>query len=435
MSAATRIEHDFLGAVEVPASRYYGAHTARANENFPVSGIPVGGLRPFLTALAQVKIAAARANFDEGGISGEKRDAIVQACREIIDGRFAEEFTVDVFQGGAGTSTNMNVNEVVASRASELLGGSRGPDRLVHPNDDVNRSQSTNDAYATAARLSLVPAIRKLAASLKKLGDAFADKAAEFDGVDKLGRTQLRDAVRMTLGQEFRAFSVAVLAQHRIVADSEAAFHAVNIGGTAIGTGIAATDDYRARVLAYLGEETGLPLVRADDLLAASWDMSAFALLTGKIRGAALTVSKIANDLRLLSSGPQGGIGEIVLPTLQAGSSLMPGKSNPVAAEAVSQAFFFVCGLDTTVTKAAEAGQLQLNAMAPVIVYSTHFAAEILGNAVAILADKCVRGIVCDRSRCLRHLEASTAFATDLVATIGYDAATRVVREHIAKAV
>ncbi|RVI61366.1 aspartate ammonia-lyase [Sinorhizobium meliloti] len=432
MSNDTRIEHDPLGPVSVPADRYYGAQTARALANFPISGIPIKSIPSVIQALAHVKMAAAQANCEEGLLPSEKRDAIVLACQEVLAGKHDQEFVVDVFQGGAGTSTNMNMNEILANRASELLGGVRGEGRLVHPNDDVNRSQSTNDAYATAVRLSVIPASRQLRQALVVLVDALNAKAAAFATVRKLGRTQLQDAVPMMLGQEFGAFATTILEDCDRLTETERLFLEVNLGGTAIGSGVAATLQYRERVLEHLRHNIGLRLVGSNDLYEASWDMGAFMLHMGLLKRTAAKLSKIANDFRLLSSGPRGGLGEILLPALQPGSSLMPGKVNPVAAEALNQVCFYVYGMDTTVGMAAEAGQLQLNAMEPVIVYSIHNAMGLLRNAVLAFAKNCVEGVQADAARCETNLTGSTAFATELVATIGYEAAAKIVKEKLA---
>ncbi|WP_041678996.1 aspartate ammonia-lyase [Rhizobium etli] len=432
MSIDNRIEHDPLGSVSVPSNRYYGAQTARAIDNFPISGITLKSMPWVIQALARVKMAAAQANCEEGLLSSAKRDAILQACHEVLSGMHDDEFLVDVFQGGAGTSTNMNMNEVLANRASELLGGGRGEGRLVHPNDDVNRSQSTNDAYATAVRLSMIPASRQLRDALAILAAALNAKAEEFAEIRKLGRTQLQDAVPMTLGHEFAAFASTVLEDCDRLRETERLFLEVNLGGTAIGTGIAATSSYRAGVLEHLSRNSGLPVVRSKDLFEASWDMGAFMLHMGLLKRIAAKLSKIANDFRLLASGPRGGIGEIVLPALQPGSSLMPGKVNPVAAEALNQVCFYVYGLDTTVGMAAEAGQLQLNAMEPIIVFSSHNAMELLRKAVVAFTKTCVEGVQANVSKCEANLMSSTAFATELVTSMGYEAAAKVVKEKLA---
>ncbi|PVE21054.1 aspartate ammonia-lyase [Microvirga sp. KLBC 81] len=433
MTVDHRIESDPLGPVSVPSDRYYGAQTARAIANFPISGITIKRLPLVIQALAHVKMAAARANCEEGYLSPEKRDAIVQACQEVLAGKQDEEFLVDVFQGGAGTSTNMNMNEVLANRASELLGGVRGEGRLVHPNDDVNRSQSTNDAYATAVRLSIIPASRNLRDALAGLAAALNSKADEFVSIRKLGRTQLQDAVAMTLGQEFAAFATTILEDCDRLKETERLFLEVNLGGTAIGTGVGATPSYRARALEHLARDTGLPVVGSKDLFEASWDMGAFMLQMSMIKRTAAKLSKIANDFRLLSSGPRGGIGEIILPTLQPGSSLMPGKVNPVAAEALNQVCFYVYGLETTVAMAAEAGQLQLNAMEPVIIFSIHQSMELLCNAAKAFTTTCVVGVKANTARCESNLASSTAFATELVNSIGYEAAAKIVKDTLAQ--
>ncbi|MBY3447111.1 aspartate ammonia-lyase [Rhizobium laguerreae] len=432
MSNHTRIEHDPLGPVSVPSERYYGAQTARALANFPISGIPIKTMPSVIQALAHVKMAAAQANCDEGLLPNEKRDAIVLACQEVLAGKHDDEFLVDVFQGGAGTSTNMNMNEVLANRASELLGGVRGEGRLVHPNDDVNRCQSTNDAYATAVRLSVIPASRQLRDALADLATALNCKAKEFADIRKLGRTQLQDAVPMTLGQEFAAFATTLLEDCDRLDETERLFLEVNLGGTAIGTGVAATPSYRQRAIENLSRNMQLPVVGSKDLLEASWDMGAFMLHMGLLKRTAAKLSKIANDFRLLSSGPRGGIGEIVLPSLQPGSSLMPGKVNPVAAEALNQVCFYVYGMDTTVGMAAEAGQLQLNAMEPVIIFSIHNAMELLKQAIGTFRRTCVEGVQANAARCEANLQNSTAFATELVTSIGYEAAAKIVKARLA---
>lgn len=426
-----RVERDTLGNVDVPSGRYYGAQTARAVVNFPISGITIASLPHLIRSLAQVKIAAAMANFDEGHLSREKHEAIITACREVIDGSFSEEFVVDVFQGGAGTSTNMNMNEVIANRASELLGGRRGDYRTVHPNDDVNRSQSTNDAYATAIRLATVVAGRELQDNLRSVSEALRRKANEFAAIQKLGRTQLQDAVPMTLGQEFGAFATTISEDCERLRQMEGLLLEVNLGGTAIGTSIAAGVLYRSRVLDYLREVTQLEVVAAPDLIEASWDVGAFMLYAAMLKRTAAKLSKISNDLRLLSSGPRGGFGEMRLPALQPGSSLMPGKINPVAAEALNQVCFYVYGLETTVSMAAQAGQLQLNAMEPIIAYSIHHALHLLSQATKSFVRTCVDGIEPDVERCGALLKHSTAFATELIGSVGYEAATKLVKDQL----
>ncbi len=428
-SAAYRIERDSLGDVFVPVERYFGAQTARAVSNFTISGRSISELPHLIRALAYVKIAAALANTGAEGLSQKKRDAIIAACQQVIEGRLDNEFVVDVLQGGAGTSTNMNMNEVVANRANELLGGAKGEYTLVHPIDDVNRCQSTNDAYATAVRLSIYAMNQELMAALETLADAFGSKASQFSDIAKLGRTQLQDAVPMTLGQEFSAYATTTREDVARLKEIQRFFLEINLGGTAIGTGIAASDVYRRSVVQHLREVTGLNVLSAENLIEATWDMGAFVLYSGMLKRVASKLSKIANDLRLLSSGPRGGLGELILPQRQPGSSLMPGKVNPVAAEALNQVCFMVYGLDLTVGMAAEAGQLQLNAMEPVIVFSLHQAGKLLTQCISNFVETCVVGIEANIDRCRENLETSMALATALVPYVGYDKATELAKE------
>lgn len=373
-----------------------------------------------LIALAEVKRAAAQANFAIGELDADRAMAIVQACDEIIAGSWHGEFVVDVLQGGAGTSTNMNMNEVVANRALMLLGHEHGQYDRLNPNDHVNRSQSTNDAYATAVRLSVYSKNRRLVQALADLENAFRSKAEEFGTIPKLGRTQLQDAVPMTLGQEFDAFA-ATIGEDRLRADEIGdLFLEVNLGGTAIGTGIGANPAYSERVLDCLRNSTGLKIVQASNLFEATWDMGAFVLYSGLLKRIAVKISKIASDLRLLASGPRGGLGEIKLPDRQPGSSLMPGKVNPVIPEAINQVAYRVFGADTTITFAADAGQLQLNAFEPIIAWSLHEAIDLLTAGMDVLANNCVSDISANPEACQDNLVRSTALATALVPQIGY---------------
>lgn len=426
-AATIRTELDPLGFVDVPADRLYGAQTERARRNFPLSGVTIAAMPELIVALAQVKQAVARVNRRVGDVPADVADAIIAACSELLTGRHHEHFPVDACQGGAGTSTNMNVNEVIANRADELLGQPRGS-LAVNPNDHVNRNQSTNDAYATAVRLAVHALNDRLCAGLTALADAMDERAAAFAGVVKLGRTQLQDAVPMTLGQEFAAFATTLREDIQRAGESAALMLEVNLGGTAIGTGIAASPGYRAAICAELAEVTGKPVVPAANLIEATWDMGAFVLYSGMLKRVAAKLCKIANDLRLLSSGPFGGIGEIRLPARQPGSSLMPGKVNPVIPEAVNAAAFRVFGLDVTVGFAAQAGQLQLNAFEPLIFWSIHEAVHLLANAMETLARECVAGIAADETRCRENVTRSTAFATELVPLIGYARAAAVAR-------
>jgi aspartate ammonia-lyase len=432
-STPLRMEHDSLGEIAVPSERLYGAQTARAIQNFPVSGRTLATLPELIRALAMVKIAAARANAAVGDLSYAKSDAIIKAAEEVLSGAHWEEFAVDVFQGGAGTSTNMNMNEVLANRAEEILGGRRGEYRIIHPNDHVNKSQSTNDAYATAARLAIHFAGQNLKVSLAALGDAFHRKAEAFAQIRKLGRTQMQDAVPMTLGQEFAAFATTVREDVQRLAEIESYLLEVNLGGTAIGTGVAASAGYRQRVVSELKAVTGVAIVPAENLIEATWDMGAFVLYASMLKRIASKLSKIGNDLRLLSSGPRGGIGEIKLPPLQPGSSIMPGKVNPVAPELISQVAFYVYGVDTMVGMAAEAGQLQLNYAEPLIVHSLTNAVTYMGNAIDAFIRTCVDGIEADEERCADNLGRSTALATALVPIIGYEAAAKLAKRALAE--
>ncbi|WP_082012030.1 MULTISPECIES: aspartate ammonia-lyase [unclassified Rhizobium] len=427
-----RREHDSLGDVDVDIDAYYGAQTARAMSNFQISGIPISYYPVFIRALAHVKKAAALANCELGDLDGSKAAAIAKACDEIAAGMFADQFMIDMFQGGAGTSTNMNMNEVVANRALEHLGFDKGRFDILHPNNDVNLSQSTNDVYPTAIRLALLLSYRELSSSIDGLSSAFEAKANEFKDILKLGRTQLQDAVPMTLGQEFKAFAVTLREDILRLYDAARLLREVNLGGTAIGTGITADPRYATVVIPKLAEVSGVELVPAADFIEACWDTGAFVLFSGTLKRTAVKLSKISNDLRLLSSGPRGGIGEINLPPMQPGSSIMPGKVNPVIPEVVNQVAFQVIGADLVVTLAAEAGQLQLNAMEPVIVFNLLLSIALLTNAIDTLRTKCVVGITADEDRCRQHLEAGTALATALTSVIGYEASASLAKEILA---
>jgi len=424
-----RLEADSIGQVAVPATAYYGAQTSRAITNFRISGIPIGHYPLFIKALALVKRAAATANFQLGDLSEAKKNAIVRACDDVAAGDLADQFTLDVFQGGAGTSTNMNVNEVLANRALEHMGLPKGRFDVIHPNNDVNLSQSTNDVYPTAIRLALLLSYRQLSEGLEQLAAAFSAKASEFETIVKLGRTQLQDAVPMTLGQEFMAFAVTLREDVDRLEDAARLLQEVNLGGTAIGTGITADPRYAALAVTELSRISGMPLRPATDLIEACWDTGAFVLFSGTLKRTAVKLSKIANDLRLLSSGPRGGFGEISLPPMQPGSSIMPGKVNPVIPEVVNQVAFQVIGADLVVTLAAEAGQLQLNAFEPVIVFNLLQSMMLMTNVVSTLAEKCVVGIVANGDRCRQNLEAGTALATALTSLIGYERAAQLAKQ------
>ncbi|NTJ44505.1 aspartate ammonia-lyase [Agrobacterium larrymoorei] len=427
-----RNEKDLLGIKGIPAEAYWGVHTARAAENFQISGTTIGRYPYLIRGLTFVKEAAAKANHELGLLDLERLNAIIQACREIRDGALHEQFIVDVIQGGAGTSTNMNANEVIANRALEILGHSKGDYGRLHPNDHVNLSQSTNDAYPTAINIALIESIDELAASMLVLQDSFERKAKQFDGVLKVGRTQLQDAVPMTLGQEFRTFAVMIGEDRARLIESAALLHEINLGATAIGTGLNAPAGYAQLACQYLVQLTGRPLVTAADLIEATQDPGAFVHLSGVLKRVAVKLSKTCNDLRLLSSGPRAGIGEINLPPVQAGSSIMPGKVNPVIPEVVNQVAFAVIGNDITVTMAAEGGQLQLNAFEPIIVRSLSESISQLSAACRTLAERCVDGITANIDIMARRLEESIGLATALNPLIGYYAATEVAQEALA---
>ena len=427
--ATLRLEEDSLGDVDVPIAALWGAQTERARNNFVISGVTMGEFPTLVAALAMVKQAAARANVEAGVLDRDKADLIEAACVKLVNGEHLDAFPIDMIQGGAGTSANMNANEVIANLANTIAGRARGDYAFMHPNDHVNRSQSTNDVYPSAVKLSLVAASRPLEAGLAGLADRFETCAGTFADIFKLGRTQLQDAVPMTLGQEFRAFAATLSKDVEALRAVIPQLYELNLGGTAIGTGLNAPAGYAQAAIAELRTITGLPLHTADDLIEASWDMGAFLSLSAMLRRIATKLSKIANDLRLLSSGPRGGLGEIHLPEMQPGSSIMPGKVNPVIPEVVNQVCFQVIGNDVAVTLAAEAGQLQLNAMEPLIAYNLHWSLQLLVRAVAVFDERCVSGIVPDPARCRAHLDASVVSVTALVPIIGYAASAKLAKD------
>jgi aspartate ammonia-lyase len=425
----TRTEHDLLGDRAVPADAYWGIHTLRALENFPISGVAISLYPEFVDALVEVKQAAALANHELGLLDRERRDAIVEACREIRGGALHDQFVVDVVQGGAGTSTNMNANEVVCNRALEILGHARGDYAKLHPLDHVNASQSTNDAYPTALRIALHHLARALIAELDSLRQAFSAKAEEFKDDLKMGRTQLQDAVPMTLGQEFHAWATMLDEDGKRLVEAQELVCEINMGATAIGTGINADPEYAALVCRKLSEITGIDLLVAPDLVEATQDAGAYVQLSGVLKRVATKLSKICNDLRLLSSGPRAGLGEITLPPMAAGSSIMPGKVNPVIPEVVNQIAYIVIGNDVTVTFAAEAGQLQLNAFEPVIARCLFQDLTYLAAGCRTLRERCVAGIVANRERMREQVETSAGVATALNPWIGYANASSVASE------
>jgi aspartate ammonia-lyase len=433
-SAETRREHDLLGEANVPMSAYWGIHSQRAVANFPITGVPVGHFPDLVRALALVKLAACRANKRLGHLPAAKAAAIERACLLIAEeGCFHDQFVVDAIQGGAGTSTNMNANEVIANVALEVMGHPRGTYTALHPNDDVNMAQSTNDAYPTALRLAIIFAIQPLARALDDLAFAFKTKSVDFADVLKMGRTQLQDAVPMTVGQEFDAFHVTLKEDVARLSEIGGLFREISLGATAIGTGINADPRYATLAVEELARASRQPLVPAANLIEATSDMGAFVLFSGLLKRIAVKLSKICNDLRLLSSGPRTGIGELRLPAVQAGSSIMPGKVNPVIPEVVNQVAFLVIGHDLTVTMCAEGGQLQLNAFEPTIGYCVLNSLRMLTAAVETLRTRCVEGIEVDRERCESLVRGSIGLVTALVPALGYEASSRVARRALAE--
>lgn len=427
-----RQESDFIGVKTIPPAAYWGVHTARALENFPITGHSVAQMPELIRALAYVKKAAAHANLQLGAINSVQASAIAQACDDLIAGQLHDQFVVDVIQGGAGTSTNMNANEVIANRALEHLGLPKGRYDVVHPNDHVNASQSTNDAYPTALKLSTWFGIQELLAALAGLRGAFEAKAHEFTAILKIGRTQLQDAVPMTLGQEFSAFASMVADDEKRLRESAYLMTEVNLGGTAIGTGINAPVGYVALVIPKLAELSGVPVTVATDMIAATADTGAFVDISGILKRIASKLSKISNDLRLLSSGPQAGVGDIKLPARQAGSSIMPGKVNPVIPEVMNQVCFEVIGNDVAITMAAEAGQMQLNAFEPLMAWALHKSLTHLARACQTLQVNCVEGIEANHPLLALRIAESITLVTALNPLIGYEKSASIAKAAMA---
>ena len=424
---ATRSERDALGERTVPAEAYFGIHTVRAMENFPISG-----LRPhpaLIVATAQVKLAAARANVALGRLSSTVGNAIVAAAREVAGGRWHDQFVVDVYQAGAGTSHNMNANEVLANRALEHLGEPRGRYAVVHPNDHVNMGQSTNDVFPTAMRIATLARMHSLLQALDGLENALRERARHFDGVVKAGRTHLQDAVPIRLGQEIGGYATAIAANLTMIGDTRQALRSLGLGGTAVGTGMNTHPDYRRLVIAGLAELTGESLVAAPDPFDAMQSMRPFAAVSGALRTLCLDLIRICNDLRLLASGPRTGLAEISLPAVQAGSSIMPGKVNPVMAEMLTMVCFQVIGNDAAVAMAAQAGQLELNVMMPILAHALLQSLDILAHAIAVFTSRCVAGMQADVERCRRYAEETIALVTALSPRIGYDRAAALAKE------
>ncbi|HUL69328.1 MAG TPA: aspartate ammonia-lyase [Gemmatimonadales bacterium] len=427
---STRLERDPLGEKAVPADALYGIQTLRARENFPVSGLPP--LPAFVDAVIWIKRSAALTHKETGRLEARLADAIVKAADEVLGGRYRDQFVVDVYQAGAGTSHNMNCNEVLANRANELLGGARGTYTPVHPNDHVNMAQSTNDVIPSATRLAALATLPSLLAALKTLSEACLEKGRQFDSIIKSGRTHLQDATPIRLGQEFTAYGHTVARHSEKLAQAADWLRDLGIGGTAVGTGLNAEPRYPALMVKYLRQITGLDLREGRDRVQLMQSMGDAATFSGALRAYALDLNKIANDLRLLASGPRTGFNEILLPAVQPGSSIMPGKVNPSIAEMVNQVCYQVLGLDTTVAMAAEAGQLELNVMMPVMAHNLIFAMIIAGNASRILAEQCVRGIQADEAMCAYWLERSPALVTALAPQIGYAEAAKLAKEALA---
>jgi aspartate ammonia-lyase len=429
MTSDVRIEHDSLGDVRVPADALYGAQTQRAVENFPVSGLHAHPL--LIQATVLVKKAAALANRETGRLDPSIADAIVAAADEILAGQWRDQFVVDVYQAGAGTSHNMNANEVLANRAIELLGGQRGEYKRVHPNDHVNMAQSTNDTVPTSMRVAALLAIHETLPALERLQAAFEAKGREFDHIVKSGRTHLQDATPIRLGQEFAAYGLTIAHDITRLRHASETLHELNIGGTAVGTGLNAEPDYISGVVRHLGALTGFPLRRAESLVEIAPSMASFVEVSGALRVLAVDLTKTANDLRLLASGPSTGLYEIVLPAVQPGSSIMPGKVNPSLAEMLNMVCFQVLGNDTTITYAAQAGQLELNVMMPVIIHNLLQSFTILKNAVDTFTTRCVVGIVANEQRCEEYAFKSASLVTALAPYIGYEASASIAKEQI----
>jgi aspartate ammonia-lyase len=429
ISGRTRKEHDLLGERDVPYEFYYGVQTLRALENFDITGISINHFPSLIISLAQVKMACAKANYDLGLMEPNVMQAIVKACQEIIDGKWHTHFVVDMIQGGAGTSTNMNANEVIANRALEIIGKEKGEYEYIHPNNHINLSQSTNDVYPTALKIAFIYKNKMLIEVLEQLIESFRRKAEEFSKVIKMGRTQLQDAVPMTLGQEFETYAVTLEEEIKRLEANARLFLEVNLGGTAIGTGINADPKYRERAIYYLWEITALPVTLASNLVEATQDTGSFVIYSSAIKRLAIKLSKICNDLRLLSSGPRAGFNEINLPKMQPGSSIMPGKVNPVIPEVVNQIAFKVIGNDLSVTMAAEAGQLQLNVMEPMIAQSIFESIQMLKNGIETLKYKCIDGITANVEACRNMVENSIGLVTALNPILGYEASSMVAKE------
>jgi aspartate ammonia-lyase len=425
----TRLEHDFLGEREIEDTKYYGVQTLRALENFNITGLSISREPLFIKAFAHVKKAAALANFDCSVLSKEVTDAICYACDELLTGKYDDQFVSDMIQGGAGTSCNMNANEVIANIGLEYIGKAKGDYEFLHPNNHVNCSQSTNDAYPTAFRLALYHKLSAYIDALEILHESFSRKAVEFKTVLKMGRTQLQDAVPMTLGAEFHGWATTIKEDIERIKEMQQLLLEVNMGATAIGTRINAPEGYPELCVKHLANISGLHVTLASDLIEATSDTGAYVLISGTLKRSAIKISKICNDLRLLSSGPRTGFNEINLPKLQPGSSIMPGKVNPVMPEVVNQTAYYVIGADVTISMAAEAGQLQLNVMEPVIAFSLFTSLSYMGNAILGLVDKCINGITANEEACRNMVMNSIGIITALNPILGYEACSNIAKE------
>ena len=424
-----RVEKDSIGVKDIPEEVYYGVQTLRAAENFHITGL---NMHPeIINSLAYIKKASAITNCEVGILEKKKAQAIVQACDEIIEGKFHDDFIVDPIQGGAGTSLNMNANEVIANRAIESLGGKKGDYTIVNPNDDVNCGQSTNDVIPTAGKMTSLHLLQNLKKQLLRLYDALNEKAKEFDHVIKMGRTQMQDAVPIRLGQEFKAYSVAIMRDIHRMDKAMDEMRTLNMGGTAIGTGINADENYLRRIVPNLSEISGMEFIQAFDLIDATQNLDSFVAVSGAVKACAVTLSKMSNDLRLMSSGPRAGFGEINLPAKQNGSSIMPGKVNPVIPEVVNQVAFNIIGNDMTITMAAEAGQLELNAFEPIIFYCMFQSIDTLGYAVETLVDNCIVGITANEERCRQLVENSVGIITAICPHVGYEKTADIAKKAI----
>lgn len=432
-SPSKRQEKDFLGTVDIPTTALWGVNTHRAAENFRMTGHTLAESPELIRALAMVKWAAADANQQLGSLPTKKAKAIRAACQALIQGKHHAAFILDPVQGGAGTSTNMNANEVIANLALIEMGETPGAYAALNPNNDVNMSQSTNDVYPTALRLAAIFGAYDLIKALEKLADAFESKARQFSDILKIGRTQLQDAVPMTLGQEFHAFAITIREDMARLTDALNLLREVSLGGTAIGTGINADPAYADIAIARLSDISGEPLKRSENFIEATSDTGAFVMYSGVLKRTAIKLSKIASDLRLLSSGPRAGLGEINLPAVQAGSSIMPGKVNPVIPEVVNQAAYLVCGYDMTITMCAEGGQLQLNAFEPTIGYAISQSQHLLTNAASTLRERCVNGITANRERCAELVMNSVGIVTVLLPVLGYEKCSEIAKKAIAE--